>query len=105
MNGEITEGDDYADWIRWVADAEQSMRDERTPKNMVTLVSKQHRSTDTAAMLTLQQVMPTKNDESECTTTARLGSSVQEERDTRWGEICQRIKVDRNLDEGRQQQL
>ncbi len=39
MNEEITKGDDYADWIRWVADAEQSMRDERTPKDMVTLVS------------------------------------------------------------------
>ncbi len=39
---EITEGDDYADWIRWVADAEQSMRDERTPKNTVTLTSQQH---------------------------------------------------------------
>jgi hypothetical protein len=105
MNEEITEGDDYADWIKWVADAEQSMRDERRPKDMVTLVSQQHRSTDTAAVRTLQQVMPTRNDESECTTTARLGSSVQEERDTRWGEICQQIKVDRNLDEGRQQQL
>jgi hypothetical protein len=105
MNEEITEGGDYVDWIRWVADAEQSMRDERTPKNMVTLMSQQHQSTDTAVVRTPQQVMPTKNDESECTTIVRLGSSVQEERDTRWGEICQRIKVDRNLDEGRQQQL
>jgi hypothetical protein len=47
MNEEITEGDDYADWIRWVADAEQSMRKERTPKDMMTLV---HRSTDIAAV-------------------------------------------------------
>jgi len=54
MNEEITEGDDYADWIRWVADAEQSMREERTPKDMVTLVSQQHRSTDTTTVLTLQ---------------------------------------------------
>ncbi|CAK9194111.1 unnamed protein product [Sphagnum troendelagicum] len=100
MNEEITEGNDYADWIRWVVDAEQSMRDERTPKDMVTLVSQQHRSTDIAVVPTLQQVMPTRNDESECATTARLGSSVHEERDTRWSEICQRIKVDRNLDEG-----
>ncbi len=105
MHEEITEGDDYADWIRWVADAEQSMRDERTPKDIVTLVSQQHRSTDTASVSTLQQVIPTRNDESECATIARLGSSIHEERDTRWSEICQRIKVDRNLDEGRQQQL
>jgi hypothetical protein len=101
MSEEITEGDDYADWIRWVADAEQSMREERTPKDLVTLVSQQHQSTDTAVMRTLQQVMPTRNDKFECTTSVLSGSSVQKERDTRWGEICQRIKVDRNLDEGR----
>ncbi len=105
MNEEITEGDDYADWIRWVADAEQSMHNERMPKDVVTLVSQQHQSTDATVVRTLQQVMTTRNDESEYATTARLGSSVQEERNIRWGEICQRIKVDRNLDEGRQQQL
>jgi hypothetical protein len=66
MNEEITEGDDYADWIRWVADAEQSMREERTPKDMMTLV---HRSTDTTVVPALQQAMPTRNDESECATT------------------------------------
>ncbi|CAK9199274.1 unnamed protein product [Sphagnum troendelagicum] len=38
MNEEITEGDDYADWIRWVADAEQSMRAERTPNDTVTFM-------------------------------------------------------------------
>ncbi len=81
------------------------MHDERTPKDTVTLTSQQHCSTNTASVPTLQQVIPTRNDESECTTTAQLGSSVHEERDTRWSEICQRIKVDHNLDEGRQQQL
>jgi len=64
------------------------MREERTPKDLVTLVSQQHQSTDTAVMRTLQQVMPTRHDKSECTTTVLSGSSVQEERDTRWGEIC-----------------
>ncbi len=78
------------------------MRKERTPKDMMTLV---HRSTDTTVVPALQQAMPTRNDESECATTVRLDSSVREERDTRWSEICQRIKVDHNLDEGRQQQL
>jgi hypothetical protein len=52
MNEEITKEDDYADWIRWVADAEHSMRVERTPKNTVTL-------TDTALVPTLQQVIQT----------------------------------------------
>jgi hypothetical protein len=49
--------------------------------------------------------MQTRNDESDCSTTERLGSSIHEERGTRRSEICHRIKVDRNLDEGRQQQL
>jgi hypothetical protein len=101
MNEEITEGDDYADWIRWVADAEQSMRDERTARDTMIFASQQCRSMDTAPVPTLQQVIPTRNDESECAITAQLDSSVHEERDTRWSEICQRIKVDRNLDEGR----
>ncbi len=105
MNEEITDGDDYADWIKWVANAEQSMRDERTPKDTVTLVSQQHRAMDTASVPTLQQVIPTGSDESECAITARLGPSVHEERDVRWSEICQRIKVDHNLEKGRQQQL
>ncbi len=99
------EGDDYADWIRWVADAEQSMCNERTAKDTVIFASQQRRSMDTAPVPTLQQVIPTRNDESECAITAQLDSSIHEERDTRWSEICQRIKVDRNLDEGRQQQL
>jgi hypothetical protein len=105
MNEEITDVNDYADWIKWVVDAEQSMRDERTPKNIVTLASQQHRAMDTASVPTLQHVIPIGSDESECAITARLGPSVHEERDVRWSEICQRIKVDRNLEKGRQQLL
>jgi tellurite resistance protein len=105
MNEEITEGDDYADWIKWVAHAEQSMCDERTTKDTVIFASQQRCSMDTTLVPTPLQVIPTKNGESECAITAQLDSSVHEERDARWSEICQRIKVDRNLDEGRQQQL
>jgi len=40
MNEEITDADDYADWMRWVADAEQSKRAmcESTPDVAVTLM-------------------------------------------------------------------
>jgi hypothetical protein len=38
MNEEITEEDDYAYWIRWVADAEQSMHAERTHDVVATLM-------------------------------------------------------------------
>ncbi len=40
MNEEVTDADDYADWMRWVADAEQSRRamSKSTPDAVVTLM-------------------------------------------------------------------
>jgi len=102
MNEEITEGDDYADWIRWVADAEQSMRAERTPNDTVTFMLQQPHPTETPSISMLQQIVHINNGDSDRGTTERLGSSNHEEVGARWSEICQQIKVDRNLDEGRQ---
>jgi hypothetical protein len=105
MNEGITEGDDYADWIRWVADAEQSMRAERTPNDTMTFMLQQPHPTDIPSMPTLRQIVQINNDDSDRGTPERLGSSNHEEVGARWSEIFWRIKVDRNLDEGRQQQL
>ncbi len=46
-----------------------------------------------------------KDGNSDRSTTEQLGSFSHEEMDTRWREICQRIKIDNNLDEGGQQQF
>ncbi len=46
-----------------------------------------------------------KDGDSDRSTTTRLGSSSHEETGTRWREICQRIRIDGNLDERRQHQL
>jgi hypothetical protein len=81
------------------------MCNERTAKDTVIFASQQRCSMDTALVPTLLQVIPTRNGESERAITVQLNSSVHEEKDARWSEICRRIKVDRNLDEGRQQQL
>jgi hypothetical protein len=105
MNEEITEGDDYVDWIRWVADAEQSMRAECTPNDNVTFMLQQPQPTNTPSTPTLRQIVQIDNDNSDRSTTECLDSSNHEEVGARWNEICQRIKVDRNLDEGRQKQL
>jgi hypothetical protein len=105
MNEGITEEDDYANWIRWVADAEQSRRVVCTPDAAVTLELPQSIPKDTPSIPTLRQVVQIKDDDSDRSTTKRLGSSSNEEMGTRWSEICQRIRIDRNLDEGRQQQL
>jgi len=57
MNEEITEGDDYADWIRWVADAEQSMRAECTPNDNMTFMLQQPQPTNTPSTPTLRQIV------------------------------------------------
>jgi len=46
-----------------------------------------------------------KNGDFSCTTIESSSSSCHDEMGTRWREICQRIKIDRSLDEGGQQQF
>ncbi len=65
MKEEVTDGDDYADWIRWVADAEQSMREERVTKCTTTLASQQQRTLNTVLVPTLLQVGTVGSSESE----------------------------------------
>ncbi|CAM6010004.1 unnamed protein product [Sphagnum balticum] len=105
MNEELTKADDYADWIRWVADAEQSGCAKRTPDAAVTLVLQQPSPCDVPSIPTLRQVAQIKDVDSDRRTTERLDPSSHEEMDTRWSEMCRRIRIDGNLDEGRQQQL
>ncbi len=107
MNEEVTDADDYADWMRWVADAEQSRRamSESTPDAVVTLMLQQLGLRDTSSIPTLLQAVQMKDGDSNCNTTELLKSSSHEEMGTRWREICQRIRIDSSLDEGGQQQL
>jgi hypothetical protein len=44
MTEEITDGDDYADWIKWVVDAEENRQimHESTHNVLVTLLLQQH---------------------------------------------------------------
>jgi hypothetical protein len=57
MNEEITKGDDYANWIRWVADAERSMRAECTPNDNMTFMLQQPQPTNTPSTPTLRQIV------------------------------------------------
>ncbi|CAK9879425.1 unnamed protein product [Sphagnum jensenii] len=81
------------------------MRAERTPNDTVTFMLQQPHPTDTPSIPMLRQIVQINNDDSDRGTTERLGSSNHKEVGARWSEICRRIKVDRNLDEGRQQQI
>ncbi len=107
MNEEVTNADDYADWMRWASDAEQSRRAmcECTPDAAVTLLLQQPSLRDTSSIPTLLQAVQMKDGDSDRSTTELLGSSSHEEMDTRWKDICQRIRIDNSLDEGGQQQL
>jgi hypothetical protein len=107
MDEKITDADDYADWMRWVSDAKQSRRTmyESTPDAVVPLLLQQPSQRDVSSIPALLQTVQMKDGNSNRSTTEQLGSSSHEEMDTRWREICQRIRIDNSLDEGGQQQF
>jgi hypothetical protein len=107
MNEEVTDADDYAHWMRWVADVEQSRRAmcKGTPDVAVTLMLLQPDPKYISSIPTLLQAVQVKDDDSGCSITKLLGSSSHEEMGIRWREICQRIRIDSSLDEAEQQQL
>jgi hypothetical protein len=90
MKEEVTDDDDYADWIQWAADAKrckQKPMDERDPGQASTLLQMQQ----------LEVV-----DQNDCVK-ERIMKNPKE--DTRWGEICQKIRIDQHLDKGMERQL
>jgi hypothetical protein len=90
MNEKVTDADDYANWMRWVADAEQSRRAmcESIPDVVVTLMLQQPGLRDTSSIPTLLQAVQMKDGDSSCSTTKLLRSSSHDEMGTRWREIC-----------------
>jgi len=107
MDEEITDADDYADWLRWVADAEQSgrARRETTLDAVATLALQQAGPKDISSIPTLLQAVQMKDGNFSCTTIESSSSSGHDEMGTRWRGICQRIRIDRSLDGGGQQQF
>jgi hypothetical protein len=101
MTEEIEEGDDYADWIRWVSDAEksrQAMRDVLTPQ-----LSHQHSLGHDSALPVLLQTIQIENNHSECQSSMKFASFNPSALNVRWKEISERIKIDTNLSEHGQQ--
>ncbi len=89
MKEEVTDGDDYADWIRWVADEEQSMREERATKCTAELTSEQYLTLNTALVPTLLQVGTVGSSESEHPIATRSHPSSHKNGDARWNDISQ----------------
>ncbi|CAK9870735.1 unnamed protein product [Sphagnum jensenii] len=77
MNEEITDADDYVDWMRWVSDAEQSRRAmcECTHDVVVTLLLQQPSLRDISSIPALLQVVQMKDGDFDRSTTELLGSS------------------------------
>jgi len=107
MTKEITYGDDYADWIRWVSDAEKSRQTvhESTHDVPIPLLLQQHYPEHDSAIPMLLQTVQVKDGNSDCEPIEKFVSSSHRESGIRWKEICERIKIDIDLGECGQQQL
>jgi hypothetical protein len=90
MKEEISESDDYGDWIEWVSDEEEW----RTRNRQFTVC--------TELLAVLQTNRPTKDENLSERSATSPGCSVMS---TRWEEISQKIWIDHNLGEERKQQL
>ncbi len=85
MKEELIDEDDYADWIQWAADEERRMQS----------VSEAAIAAEESVLLQLQQmeIADSGGDVKE-----RIARNPKEE--TRWGEICQKIRIDQHLEKG-----
>ncbi len=84
MKEEITDADDYTDWIRWAADGEHN---KQNPSEAAS-------ATGGSVLLQVQQmeVAASSGNDRKRITDDRKG-------DARWEDICQKLRIDQGLDE------
>ncbi len=90
MREEISDSDDYADWIQWVSDAEKGKQ----------INKEAARCAEVHALLQIHQVSG-----NEAHSKQLALSSDYLKMSTRWEEISQKIRIDHNLGEEKKQQL
>jgi len=107
MTKEITDGDDYANWIRWVFDAEKSRQiiHESTHDAPVPLLLQQHCPQHDSTIPMILQTIQVKDGDPACEPIEKFISPSHYESGIRWKEIYERIKINADLDEIGQQQL
>ncbi len=107
MTEKVTDSDVYADWIRWASDAEQSRQavHESIQDSPVPLLLQQPSPTHNSSIPVLLQTVQMKDGNLDCKPAEKLASSSHHEMDNRWREICQRIRIDTELDDEGQQQI
>jgi hypothetical protein len=84
MKEETGESGDYADWIKWVADAEQKKQAPSGSANV-----------EAPTLLQVQQL----NDIACKKLEGQIATTDESSVDSRWKDICQKIRIDPGLDE------
>jgi hypothetical protein len=92
MREEITDTDDYADWIQWVSDAEKGRQASREAA----------RCAEAPALMQIHQVS---GSDAHFNHKEQLALSDDQKMSTRWEEISQKLWIDHNLEEEKKQQL
>ncbi|CAK9861921.1 unnamed protein product [Sphagnum jensenii] len=90
MKEEITDADDYADWIRWAADGEGRKKG----------LSQATKATKESVLLQIQGVETTASDDR---VREQIADGLKDDR--RWKDICQKLIVNQDLDELRRSLL
>jgi hypothetical protein len=85
MKEETGESDDYADWIKWVADEEQ--------RKQLTSGAVNVKATALLQVQQLNDVVSCENRENQIT------GNKESDEDSKWKDICQKIRIDSSLDE------
>jgi hypothetical protein len=107
MTEELTDSDDYVDWIRWVSDAEQSRQAAygSTQGLLDPLQLQQPTPTINSSMPVLLQTIHMRNGDLDYKPAEKLTTTSPLQIEHRWKEIYQRIRIDIELDDGGQQQI
>jgi hypothetical protein len=107
MTEEISDGDDYADWIRWASDVEESRLSVRESARNVLgpVLLQQHKPDHDSVIPMILQTAQVEISKPDRKPNEEFTSCNHFELRIRWKEICERIKVDTDLDKHGQQQL
>jgi hypothetical protein len=107
MTEENSDGDDYADWIKWLADAKENRLSvcESARHVLGAVLLQQHKPNRDFVIPMMLQTAQASTDELDRKTNEGCVSCSHSESEVRWREICERIKVNADFDEHGQQQL
>jgi hypothetical protein len=100
MIEEISDGDDYPDWIKWASDAKESRLSMRESAHNVLgpVLLQQHKPDHDSVIPMILQTAQVETGKPDHKPNEEFASCSHFESGIRWKEICERIKVDTDLD-------